>query len=136
MYKCNYFDIHELVPKDVYEKYGETAWKLMDDRILITIDKLRYRYGKMTINNYYWGGDRQWSGLRTPDSPYYNFTSQHSYGRAVDIIFKEVTTEEVRNDLLNNPDEDTFKLITAVELDVSWLHIDVRNVKRLFTFRP
>ena len=136
MYKCKYFAIHELVPKDVYEKYGETSWKLMDDRILITIDKLRYRYGKMTINNYYWGGDRQWSGLRTPDSPYYSFTSQHSYGRAVDIIFKEVSTEEVRNDLLNNPNEDTFKLITAVELDVSWLHIDVRNVKRLFTFRP
>ena len=80
MYKCEHFAIHELVPPHVFEQRGEKAWELLDDRLLVTLDRLRERYGSMTVNNYYWGSDREWSGLRTNDSPYYSPYSQHTFG--------------------------------------------------------
>ena len=79
----------------------------------------------MTINNYMWGGDRGWSGLRTKDSSYYSPTSQHSLGKAIDCIFSAYDVEEVRQYILNNPDE--FPHIGGIELNVSWLHLDVRE---------
>ena len=135
-YKCRHFAIHELVPKKVFEERGEKAWQLLDDRMLRTIDMLRDRYGSMTINNYFWGKNREWSGLRTPDSPYYSVYSQHTHGTAFDIIFAETTAESVRQDILANPDAEVFKYITTVELDTSWLHVDCRCITRIFTFKP
>jgi len=58
MYRCEHFSIHELVPPHVFHKRGEKAWELLDERLLITLDKLRQRYGRMTVNNYYWGQTR------------------------------------------------------------------------------
>jgi len=137
MYKCKHFEIHELVPKQIYLKRKEKAWELMDVRILKTIDMLRNRYGRMKINDYYWNGVREWSGLRTVDSPYYSKTSQHTFGRAVDIIFLDSTTDLVRNDILDLYNKDKiFRFINAMELGTNWLHIDVRNCKRLKTFYP
>ncbi|MCP3898619.1 MAG: hypothetical protein GY707_02670, partial [Desulfobacteraceae bacterium] len=122
MYKCDHFDIHELVPQAVLRDRGDKAWELLDERVLIILDRLRVRYGKMTVNNYHWGGNRMWSGLRTPNSPYYRTYSQHSFGRAVDCLFDEKSAEEVRQDILANPDDPDFELIGSIELDVSWLH--------------
>ena len=55
MYKCEYFKVHELVPPHVYNARGEKAWELLDEQLLRTLDRLRQRYGPMTINNYLWG---------------------------------------------------------------------------------
>lgn len=133
MYQCTFFKIHELVPPQVYADRGERAWELLDDRLLISIDSMRKRYGKMTINNYVFGGKREWSGLRTPNSPYYSAYSQHTFGRAADILFSSITAESVRQDMLNNLQ--LFPMITSLELDVSWVHIDTRNCNRIKTFR-
>jgi hypothetical protein len=86
---------------------------------------LRDEYGPMTVNNYHWGGDRSWSGLRDPSSHYYSPFSQHTYGRAADIIFQDFHTEKVRQDIFDTPSR--FPYITGIELATSWLHIDVRN---------
>ncbi len=93
MYTCQHFAIHELVPPHVYQDRGEAAWQLLDERLLITLDKLRIRYGPTTVNNYYWGSEREWSGLRTVDSPYYRPYSQHTFGRAADCLFQNRTAE-------------------------------------------
>ena len=132
--KSKYFKIHELLPQHIYQEYKDKGWKFIDARIIESIDTLKehFNLGTMTINNYYWGGDRKWSGLRTPKSPYYSETSQHSFGRAVDIIFSEYTAEEARNYIINNPDK--FPHIKGIELGVSWLHIDTRNEDKLVLF--
>jgi len=135
-YKCEHFSIQELVPPSVYQKRGEKAWELIDTRLLITLDRLRKRYGPTTVNNWFTGGDRQWSGLRTPDSPYYSPFSQHTFGRAADCLFNNITAEEVRQDILADPDHEDFEFINSMELGVSWLHFDVRNAKRIKTFYP
>jgi len=128
-----YFSVHELVPKSMYEKYGEKAWRYVDPRLIEVIDTLKevFNEGTMTINNYYWGGDRKWSGIRTPDSKYYSVGSQHSYGNAVDIVWSAYSTKEVRDYVLNNLGE--FPEVKGIEI-ASWLHIDVRNSDRVVIF--
>ncbi len=134
MYKCNWFKIQELVPKHIYESRGEKAWELFDPLALLTLDALRERYGKMTINDYYWNGGSQWRGLRTPESPYYSQTSQHTFGKAFDITFEDYNAEEVRRDILADINHPDFRFINGLELDVNWLHFDTRNAERIKTF--
>ena len=133
--KSKHFKIHELVPEHIFKKYGEKAWKFINKDLIITIDLLKehFNLGTMTINNYYWGGKRHWSGLRTPQSPDYSETSQHSLGNATDSIFSHYTAAEVRNYIINNPHE--FEYIKGLELGVSWLHVDTRNEEHLVTFQ-
>lgn len=133
-YQCKHFEIHELVPPDVYQERGEKAWQLMDDRILMALDALRDKFGPLTVNNWKWGGDRKWSGLRTEDSPYGSRYSQHRFGRAVDFISQDHTAEEIRQYILNNRDE--FPGVMSMELGVSWVHIDCRNCNRIMTYTP
>jgi len=132
--KSKYFEIHEIVSKDMYHLKGEKAWRYVHKDLIQAIDTLKERFpqGTATINNYYWGGDRQWSGLRTPDSPYFSFTSMHSFMQAVDIKFSAYTAEEVRKDILTN--QELYPTIKGLELGVSWVHIDIRNEDILVTF--
>ena len=136
MYQCTHFQIHELVSEDVFNARGQKAWELFDYRALITLDRLRERYGRMTVNNWKWGGDRCWSGLRNPTSPWFSQFSQHTFGRAFDIIFEGVTAEQVRQDILANPNDPCFEFIGSIELGTSWLHFDVRNCSRIKTYTP
>ena len=134
IYKCKWFAIHELVPRHIFELRGEKAWQLLDEKALRTLDALRERYGSIKVNDYYWGGEREWSGLRTPGNLYYSQTSQHTFGRAFDCLFKKESAGKIRNDILLNPNHETFKYINAIELNVSWLHFDTRNCLRVATF--
>ena len=129
-----HFRIYELVPKHIYQKYEEKAWWFIDERLILTIDKLKELLpaGAMTINDYHWKGNRNWSGLRTSKSPYYRETSQHSFGRAVDIIFSAYPTDYVRNFILENIEQ--FPYIKGIEMNTSWLHIDIRNSDELIKF--
>lgn len=134
-YIPEHFSAHELVPPKVYKDRGDKAFQLIDVRVLLTLDALRERFDSMTVNNYYWGKDRKWSGLRTPDSPYYSPYSQHTFGRAADCLFKKHSADVVRREILDNPDH--FPFITFIELDVNWLHFDVRNIdNRIVTWSP
>lgn len=127
MYKCKHFKIHELVPKHVYKERGERAWLCFDDRALQTLDSLRDEFGSATVNNWYWGGPRQWSGLRTSESPYGTQYSQHRYGRAFDVLFRHKTAQEVREHIMSNQED--FPHIRGIEDGpaISWLHFDTGN---------
>jgi len=140
--------LHEYIPEQLYKQYCEFKphylFGLIDRRIL-TIDQfMRYRYGPVFINT--WKdendiadiNDRNWSGIRTPDSSYYSFTSQHSFGRASDKIFLNMTANEVREDIIKNYDLLYKPLgLTAIEDGVNWIHSDVRLLMvkgKLFVF--
>lgn len=131
MHRAEHFAIYELVPPIIHAKYGDFAHHFLDDRALRVIDAIRKRYGSMTCNNYIFGGSRTESGLRTPECDYYSPTSQHSFGRAFDLIPAKITAQEIRDDL-----EDfsigVLKLPASInsitiEDKVRWLHVDVRN---------
>lgn len=126
MYKCRWFKIQELVPPHVYEERGEKAWELLDERALISLDALRDMFGPLTCNDWHIGGGRKWSGLRTAESPYYSPYSQHTMGRAFDVISGIHSAESMREKVLRHRKE-KFSYITGLELNVTWLHFDVRN---------
>lgn len=133
MYKPTHFSVHELVPEHVYNKWGDKALMFLDDRALMTLDALREKWGPITVNNWFWDGPRQWSGLRTEETHYGSQYSQHRFGRAFDCVFHEIDDEDVRQYILANPDE--FPYINSIELGTEgWLHFDVRNCKRIKTY--
>ena len=131
-----------------------TIWRLIDSRIIWTADKIREHFcgiGKtgnvdvMIMNDYLWGGKNKYRGYRSididiiRDKNKFSQTSQHCFGRGIDYKFKHTTVDEVRNDILNNQDEERYQYITAVELDVTWNHNDVRSWNKglsgIFAFR-
>lgn len=124
-YVPNYFEWHELVPSKEYQPY----WLyIIDPRLLITLDAMRIYYGvPITVNNWYWGGQYSLSGLRPMDTKTGAKYSMHKFGKAADIKVKGIDAETVRNDIRNG----IFMLVTCIEKDVSWCHIDFRNVNRL-----
>lgn len=129
MYVPEYFEAHEFVDRATYEKYGERSLMFMDQRIVWAVDQIREALDTgIIINDWKWGGNYEWSGLRTKESPWYNPYSQHSFGRALDIKVKDMDAEEVREVLMNA--QNPIAHITAIELDTpTWVHIDCRNVK-------
>lgn len=135
--KSQSFKIEELVPKGVYEKYGNKSWRFIDKGLIITIDTLKKRFPKGTIkiNDWLWGGEYNQSGFRTAKSKYYNAYSMHSMGKAADLKFSDYKPDEVRNDILNNPDE--YPYLKGLELETStWVHVDCRNEDFLIAFKP
>ena len=134
--RSKYFKIYELVPEHLFIKLGKKALRFIDSRLIESIDTIKERFpkGTMTINNYKWKGNRNWSGLRTPDSPYYSETSMHSFGNAVDAVFSEYSVDEIRNDIINNPD--IYPHIKGLEMETNWLHCDTRNEDKIQLFYP
>ncbi len=121
-----YFYLDEYIPETLYTTFHTKPHLLvglLDVRLINADLLLREKFGAITINNWWNNGDRYWSGLRTIDSPYYSLTSQHSYGRASDKIFHNVTAQEVRDYIKGNWEE---LGIMCIEENVSWVHSDVR----------
>ena len=121
-----YFYLDEYIPKELYKRFQKKPHiliGLLDVRLLNSDFLLREKFGPITINNWWNGGNRNWSGLRTLDSPYYSPTSQHSFGRASDKIFHSATVGEVREDIKEYWEEYG---IMCIEENVTWIHSDVR----------
>ena len=134
--KAEYFKIHELVDPFTFKKYGQFAWQFIDPRLIMAIDKLRSHFGAATINSWKWGGQYKWSGLRTSSCKIGASYSQHKFGRAADLKFKNVSPKEVRaairKDLVY-----WGSILNCVENKTpTWLHVDVRNCKPIKFINP
>lgn len=145
-YQCKHFDIKELVTPEMYSDWGERCWTLFDDRLLRVIDTLREKLGPCTINDWSWGGKFKNSGLR--DQHFYGTTkkylasrSQHKYGRAVDMKFKQFSAQAVRKYIIEH--QTLLADIRFIECGplkqgqaMNWVHIDVRNEQQLCCWSP
>ena len=129
MYIPKHFEPQELVPPAIFDARGDKSLELIDDRVLITLDKLRNLFGPCTINNWPWGGLLTQSGLRTSDAKEYSPTSQHTFGRAMDCKFENTTAAQIRKYLISHLQARPY--ITFIEDDVNWFHFDVRNCQPL-----
>lgn len=144
MKKCKHFEIYELVSKQVYLKYGETAWQFFDPRLLEMLDWLREKLDRsITVNDWYWGGKFQQRGLRCNLDPMMVaktqagkiYCSPHPLGQGVDFDVKGMTAQEVRTWLIKHQEELPFAI--RLEDGVNWVHLDVRNVGvKLYLFKP
>ena len=120
--------LDEYIPEALYRKYEKKPHILQGLLLKKMIDAdqmLRDEFGSVTINNWWHGGSRNWSGIRTSESPYYSPGSQHSYAKASDKIFRNASADEVRKHIQQNQKE---LGITCIEANVSWVHSDFRWV--------
>ena len=91
MYKCKYFEIHELVSPELFEALGEEkCWELIPDIAKLQLDQIRDEYHSMygtglIINNYGWGGDYKYSGVRPMDCEIGAKNSRHKQWIAFDL---------------------------------------------------
>lgn len=128
------FYLHEFIDKNTYLEYErkdklqllvyKLDWRIIEGLQLLR-DNLSKEYKKdipLFVNNWAYGLNRQYSGLRFPGKPYYSEGSQHSYGRAVDVV-SIITSEKIRQHILKN--KNTYLLyFNRLEDKVSWTHID------------
>ena len=125
--KSDYFKIRELVPLELYNLVDEEVlWRMIPLELIHTMDyiKEKFKLGTCTINSYAWGQDRNWSGLRLKNRPYYSETSQHTKFNALDMVFTSYNSKDIRDDILAYPEE--YPHIGGLEMGVSWLHFDIR----------
>jgi len=152
MHIPKHFALSELIPPQLFnQRNGDPIlWLVLDERLLITLDRLRERYGRMIINNWRAGGVRRESGLREMSSTTGAPLSQHRFGRAADVLFMAVgngdahSPEIVREDMRslglfdrdmrhsNDPRLRPFKYINRVEwyangVPITWFHFDIGN---------
>lgn len=121
------FKIKELVCNEVLAKYGEGAWRFLDDRILQALYLLRFEIfnAPITINN---GKNFTQRGLRcnrcqlvrSKSTPY---LSAHVLGKAFDLDVKGYTAEQARKKIKENLNKFPFPI--RMESGVNWVHIDV-----------
>ncbi len=130
-YKPTYFELQELVDPQTYIDNGELAWLFLDARLLITLDRLREKYGPMIVNTWslsnYDGKYLRFRGYRPRTYNSGAAYSQHRHGRAMDVNFVRITVEQVRADIMDDPNDPAFEYITGLELDVNWLHFECTN---------
>lgn len=120
------FIIPEFVPKEIYEMFGDRSVMFINRRIPPLVQYLRDRYNKpIKINDWYWGGEFNWSGYRTPDCPVGAKLSRHKLGVCADIKVSGMEAPEVQLDIVNNFEEHYKPLgLTTIEADTpTWTHI-------------
>jgi len=135
--KSKYFEIHELMPKKLFEEVKEEVlWRMVPEQLIDNIDRLKemFNEGSMTINDYYWDGQREWSGLRTKDSKLYSEGSMHSVMGATDSVWSDYSVDEIRMYIMNH--QDKFPGIRRIEGEVNWLHQDIKETgrRRIYVF--
>lgn len=138
--KSKYYQIYEVVPKELYESYLEDElWKMFTPQIIKTIDRIKEKFnkGSITINNYFWNGSYNWSGLRfnTDDCDVYNKNSQHTFDinknklcNAMDLKFSHYDVQDVQKYIITHRDEfpELTRLENTIGNDRSWLHVDCK----------
>jgi hypothetical protein len=124
----NNFSIQELVDKIVITARGSSSIQLIDIRIVRVAQWLRDFTGdEIVVNNWNTGGQYHESGLRDPFTKTGAKFSQHKFGRALDLKFKNTKPEVVRQIIRDNWEELKALGLTTIEKDTpTWVHIDCR----------
>ena len=136
-YKCQHFKIEELVDRRTFEQWGEKAWMFFQPKALMSLDNIRVYFGKpVTVNNWCFGGMSENRGLRPPYSVIGADYSQHRYGNAFDIDIENVNAEDARQTIIKLKDSSLFYHITALEIEIPYIHFDCRNIMNRILLIP
>lgn len=145
VYIPTHFLIEELLPppellpvpiRDVFRRDKKKLFRLFDYRVLVTLDRLRERYGVCSVNNWSLFYESEWyeaphvfrySGWRPFDCPEGAELSEHKFFRAMDCKFKHTTPPEIWAELRKNKNAPEFEYIQRIEAfeGMSWFHFDM-----------
>lgn len=131
--------LDEYIPKDTYvafqtkgskfngmpyDVYVNILIRKLNPKLIEADQKLREEFGPVTINNWWEGGKRNFSGWRPIWCNVGGDLSDHREGNASDKLFKNFDAEVVRDFIRKNH----LSLgITIIEDNVSWVHSAVSN---------
>ncbi len=126
MYTLKNFQIQELVDKKTYEKFGKQAQMFFREDALKALDDLRELIGRpLIVNNWYDGGEYEWSGLRTIDCYLGAKWSGHRFGCAFDVKCKTMVAPRVQEFIREKHKQGYLQGIRRIEMDTpTWTHID------------
>jgi len=129
-----YFDLREVVSKQVYERYGQACWSFFDMRLLAVVVWLRQNLGiPLYCNDWDMGGKFDERGFRANLDPLVAsktkagklYCSAHCRGQAIDLSSGKMTAEEMRRWIRQHREDLPYPV--RMEKDVNWLHLDVAN---------
>lgn len=127
-YKCIHFDIRELVDPHTFTEWGDKAWMFLRTEALISLDNIRSHFNKpVNVNDWMFGGKRQYRGFRPLDCTVGVSLSQHRLGNAFDLDVKGVSADDVRQEIIRMKEDPLFLSITCLEIGITWVHFDCRN---------
>lgn len=125
------FYLDEYIPKETYlqAETKEELINLIDPRLFESDQMLRDVFGSATINNWWVGGNRNYSGWRPVNCKIGAKGSDHKFGKASDKVFKNFSAKDVRVYIRKN-----FKKlgITKIEDDITWVHTSVAKTDKSY----
>jgi hypothetical protein len=145
-YIPQHFSIDELLPPPVllpapfvsaYHSDKNALFRLFDYRVLVTLDRMRERYGSCVINNWHRFTEAEWkegaahmfrfSGWRPVDCCEGAALSEHKLFRAMDCKFSKTTPDEIWDEMLENANAPQFEYMQRIEAfgGMSWFHFDI-----------
>ena len=136
-YIPKYFKLFEVLSEVDYKHFknkGWLSWKYFNPKLLKAMDFIReYTGEKIFINNWKFGGNLNWCGLRTKNCDMDNYKSRHFFGCAMDLHVLGYDSSEkydkLRNKLLELPV--FLELINEIEFGINWLHIGIGNHEKV-----
>lgn len=150
-YIPKHFSIEELLPPPnflplplrlEFQREPQKLFRLFDYRVLVTLDRLRVRYGVCTVNNWQLFTAKEWadfstymfrfSGWRPFDCEEGAALSEHKLFRAFDCKFRYNTPSDVWDEMLANPNAPEFEFIQRIEAfsGMTWFHFDTGQHER------
>lgn len=123
------FYLDEFIPKEIYDKYGENSRWFIDYWTVQMAQAVRTFYNfPIVINDWWNGGQRNYSGFRPWDCEVGAKQSQHKMKCAIDCHQTIMSPEEWRQKI--RKDYDVLKTIctlSCMESDTpTWVHLDRR----------
>ena len=148
------FDIRELVPPEIWSKYGASSTWFINPQVIKILEALRLDLAlefkgavSIRVNTWLWGGNLKERGYRLPDTTTGAKYSQHKRGAAVDFdaILKgsgnEIPADKVREYIIKNSKrylELGLTTLESGEYAPTWVHFDTRNtgLKKILIVKP
>ncbi|MHA1972979.1 MAG: hypothetical protein ACTSW1_08300 [Candidatus Hodarchaeales archaeon] len=91
----DHWAIYELVPPEVFDKYGAYSLRFIDQKAIPLLEFIRVKTGmSVTVNNWFWCGAFRDSGFRTPYCEIGANLSSHKRGTGLDPKIKGWTTSD------------------------------------------
>lgn len=139
-YKTTNFIIQELVTPKTYDKLGEYAFKLFDEKALQSLDNLRNDYGKaLKINDWVSGGRYSESGLRDIHTTTGASRSSHKFGYAFDLKhYDESNIKPLQEFIKKYGATYGIKRVETFINTPTWVHIEFTRefVESIYFFNP
>jgi hypothetical protein len=135
----NFSDV-EVLPEELF---GYDWGIFVNPRIVHVAQEIRNKFGSVTINNSYWGGGFNLSGYRPQNTKIGARYSQHKFGRALDLKFKDTYQPLEVQDYIMNNEKEFYQLglrrMECAKVTRTWLHIDLMETRlhnKILIFKP